>query len=638
MTTILNPSRRRVAAGSEYVCLLCQHRSSARPSPYRLTKSQRRTIKLRTLERRDDYAQQWADQAKAIRGKEKSSMLSILEERGYINQIAGTRGSLDALLTDKRVGVYIGIDPTAASLHVGHLVPLMCLFWMFVHGFKTVSLIGGATAQIGDPTGRTKSREQMKRTERKLNMVNVHYQLKTIWANMEDHATKKHGYKWEWIWHREIVNNNTWMNKLPLLEMLKLIGTGTRVGTMLGRDTVRTKMESGEGISFAEFTYPLMQAYDWWHMYNEKGIQVQIGGSDQYGNIIAGIDAVNHVRKTHPHPDIQQVVDDPLMAPMGFTVPLLTTASGEKFGKSAGNAVWLGADMTSPFELYQYFLRTADADVDKYLRLFTFISIPEIQRILEESRIAPSRRLAQKRLAQEVVTLIHGPTEVMAAERETATVFGSSGIPAPDPTNADRKPATTIKEPRGDWSSALNKVAPATTSQNRPASNITLPRSLVYNQPIARVLYSAGLVSSRSEGHRLASERGAYIGSLPGQKGGMGDKLEFTPALNWKPEETWKYVIDGELMILRVGKWKVKIVKIVDDEEFERSGVEAPPGWEELREKMKMKTEKEEVGVVGERGKERKKGEEQDKVSKREKEKEAIDAGDGILDGKAYAS
>ncbi|MCJ1400504.1 Tyrosine--tRNA ligase, mitochondrial [Xylographa trunciseda] len=507
----------------------------------------------------------WRLQSVEIVSQRKESMLAVLEKRGYVNSIAGERDDLDKLMIQKRVGAYVGIDPTAPSLHVGHLLPLMSLFWMY---------LGGATAKVGDPTGRTTTRDATVSTVHKANMVNMHYQLKVLWANMEHHARFKHGYQWEWAWHRELVNNNTWMNKLPLVEVLRDLGSGTRIGTMLGRDTVKNKMKNGDGMSFSEFTYPLLQAWDWWHMYNTKDIQIQIGGSDQFGNIIAGMDAINYIRKSHHDPNVRQVEDDPLRKPMGFTVPLLTTASGEKFGKSAGNAVWLDKDMTSTFELYQFFMRSADSDVARYLRLFTFIPLPEIDQIMTDQEQEPSKRVAQRRLAREVVEMIYGTKEADEVETQHATLFRPVSTPKPIPVDDPRAPSLNV---------SLNPDAPHISSKNAPSPNIVLPHSLVHNQPIARVLFAAGLVASRSEGHRLAAKRGAYIGGLRGANPGMLDALSFTPITNWNPEETWKYVMDDGLMILRVGKWKVKVVKIIPDEQFDAEGREAP-GWKEWKE------------------------------------------------------
>ncbi|KAL8940294.1 MAG: hypothetical protein Q9216_002880 [Gyalolechia sp. 2 TL-2023] len=528
---------------------------------------------------------QWDKRHEQIKAGNVQPILNILEERGYVHAVAGgQRDELDALLNQKRIGVYVGIDPTAPSLHVGHLVPLMALFWMYVHGYHAVTLVGGATAGIGDPTGRTKDREAMSSHVRKANMVTMHYQMKAMWAHAEKNG-RKYGYIWEWAWRRALANNHAWLNNLPFLEILRLLGSGMRVGTMLGRDTARNKMESGDGLSFGEFSYPVLQAYDWWHMYNNfqlNGIQVQIGGSDQYGNIMAGIEAINHIRKNHYDPDVRRDRAGDLNKPMGFTVPLLTTSSGEKFGKSAGNAVWLDKDMTSPFDLYQFFLRSSDEDVSRYLKLFTFMPLKDIDATMAAHILNPSKRVAQRQLASEVLSIVHGEEEVKAVEAQHGLLFRSSTNTVKRKAGVAKidKESTDLKPQNRDLNFLFNKAA----GPDNPAAagNVTLPKSLVFSKQIGRILYAAGLVSSRSEGHRLSAAKGAYIGSLPGQHGGMPDHVEFTPALNWEDHHVNKFIIDGKLLILRAGKWKVKIVRIVEDEEFDRLGLDAP-GWKEVK-------------------------------------------------------
>jgi tyrosyl-tRNA synthetase len=177
-------------------------------------------------------------------------------------------------------------------------------------------------------------------------------QLKALWQRCEIHA-RKYNFEHEWAWKRGLINNSTWWNKVTFTEVLQTLGPGLRMGAMLAKDTVKNKMEKGDGMSFAEFTYPVMQAWDWWHMYQSIGVQLQIGGNDQYGNITAGMDAVKYIKANHSDPDERVGSDDRLMATFGITTPLLTTSSGEKFGKSAGNAIWLDKEMTSVFDLYQ---------------------------------------------------------------------------------------------------------------------------------------------------------------------------------------------------------------------------------------------------------------------------------------------
>lgn len=232
-----------------YICARCSFR--ARNGIPRVS---RRGLGTKFIAKVADAEQDWKQKALRIRKGEQQSMLSILDERGYINQITGyalvfskridslltahssKRSSLDMLMTSKRLGAYVGIDPTAPSLHIGHMLPLMSLFWMFLHGYHTITLLGGATAKIGDPTGRTTDREKVHRTERTEHMIRMHFQLKKLWTNVEA-SGRKHGYEWKWAWKRGINNNNTWMNKLNVLELLQTLGPGMRMGTMLSRDT-----------------------------------------------------------------------------------------------------------------------------------------------------------------------------------------------------------------------------------------------------------------------------------------------------------------------------------------------------------------------------------------------------------------
>ncbi|KAL9127599.1 MAG: hypothetical protein Q9217_003557 [Psora testacea] len=384
--------------------------------------------------------------------------------------------------------------------------------------------------------------------------------------------------------------------------------------------SVKQRLEKRDGMSMAEFFYPMVQAWDWWHMYETKDIQVQIGGSDQFGNILAGVDAINYIRKTRYNQELRQDEKEMkererlLKTPMGFTAPLLTTASGEKFGKSAGNAIWLDQEMTSPFDLYQvrppnvlpnqcadhsaqFFLRTPDADVHRYLKLFTFQPLGTLDEIIKEHEKEPSKRAAQHKLAQEVLHIVHGQEIAMQAAQEHALLFKSRLRPQlapqreqPSSSTANDSVFTTMDttidsntdgKPQ-DPSSGLPKYAPQPNSSNMPNPSTTLPISLVYDTPIPKVLYHAGLVTSKSEGHRLCAKGGAYIGSRPDSGGSMNDLVDFLPCLNWKSKETAKYIMDGDLMLIRIGKWKIRVIKIISDDEFERRGLDAP-GWKEWK-------------------------------------------------------
>lgn len=511
-----------------------------------------------------DAENQWKDKAARINAGEEKSMLTILEERGLVQTITGDRETFDRQMTNRRLGAYVGIDPTAASLHVGHLLPLMSLFWMFVNGYHAVSLLGGATAKIGDPTDRLTTREKEESAVRTANMANMHIQLKKLWPNVELYGTK-YGYKWEWSWHRELVNNNAWWNKLPMLEVLQTLGPGMRMGSMLARDTVKNKMSKGDGMSYAEFSYPLMQAWDWWHMYISKGIQMQIGGSDQYGNITAGISAIKYISSYHSNPVVRRSAHA-TGEPMGFTVPLLTTSSGQKFGKSAGNAIWLDNSMTSSFDLYGYFLRTSDEDIGKYLRMFTFMPLEDIDSLLENHKKDPSQRIAQHKLAREFLELVHGANEAKDAELQHRLLF------------------------KGNKTDIISSLTGGTFAASKaPSHNVTLPRSLIMQKSVGKILYAAGLATSKSEGHRVAEKHGAYIGGNPEKKTHepMPDgNISWAQLANWDPKITRKYLINGELLLLRRSKHNVKVIRVVSDEEYALSGEEYPGMDPNLREEV----------------------------------------------------
>jgi len=353
-------------------------------------------------------------------------------------------------------------------------------------------------------------------------------------------------------------------------------------------------------MSFAEFTYPLLQAWDWWELF-KKGTQIQIGGADQFGNILAGVNAIKGMKKierVHFESDerFQGHVGHSFLAsqdpaprvggninePVGFTVPLLTTSAGVKFGKSAGNAIWLDKEMTSTFDLYQFFLRSTDADVERYLKLLTFLSMADIEDIMQEHRLDESKRVAQHKLAFEFVELIHGLGAAKEAERQHKTLF--SRDVSIDSLRADAS-RTEDKEARvpGDWSNALNKYAKPVSAVDTSSVHLKLPESLVVNQSFARVLWSAGLVASHGEGHRLIAKKGCHVGSKSGRRAvdsQMSDYLSFAPIVTTRPEETQKYIVDENLLILRVGKWKMKIITILSDKEYEEAGLTCP-GWKE---------------------------------------------------------
>ncbi|KAK3987020.1 tRNA synthetases class I-domain-containing protein [Cladorrhinum sp. PSN332] len=533
---------------------------------------QSRTVKtygLKMTAKLDNAAEEWAQRAERIKKGELQNTFDMLEERGYVKDLAGSKERIRELFRVKRFGAYVGIDPTADSLHVGHLLPLMPIFWMYLNGYRAFSLIGGATVKIGDPTGRLSSRDPIKSVVLTMNMTKMHYQVKKLWANVEE-VGRSHGYRRDWAWRRALLNNNTWWNSLSMLEVLKRIGHSMRIGAMLSRDTIKNKMTKGDGVSFAEFTYPLMQGWDWWHLFSSNNIQMQIGGSDQYGNIVAGIDIVKAARDNEPDPAAVIPRKSDLDDPYGFTVPLLTDSAGVKFGKSAGNAIWLDKFKTSVFDFYGYFVRRPDSEVEKLLKLFTFHPLDKIKEVMAQHEANPKERQAQHLLAYEVTRMVHGEADAKAAKAEHQQMYGKR-----------KEPVQLELDEAGEYAQVEGHP---TTLNNAPRIDMTLPESLIMGKSIGRILYAAGLVRSASEGHRIAIQKAAYVGGMPGHsrentheaRAMDPAQLTFTPVHLWYPQDTQNYLIDGKLLILRRGKHNIRCIQMVSDEEYKNSGLTYP--------------------------------------------------------------
>lgn len=344
--------------------------------------------------------------------------------------------SISTLLEKEKVSLYCGADPSANSLHVGNLIPLIILLHFRARGHNPIALVGGATGIVGDPSGRKTERQQMEAATRSNNVANIRKQLETFLTRGEQYASKK-GYPSSNFGKLQSTDNSNWWKNMGMLEFLGTYGRHIRVGQMLARDSVKSRMESEQGIGFNEFAYQILQAYDFWHLHSTQGCKVQVGGNDQWGNITAGIDLITRLRselfrKEKERKDLlkknkndKEAVEkleaerDPIFDTLpipskefepayGITVPLLTTPSGEKFGKSAGNAVWIDPKLTKPYELYQYFVKAPDSIVEKYLKLFTFLPMESISKLMEEHVKAPEAFKAQKVLAKEVTDLVHG--------------------------------------------------------------------------------------------------------------------------------------------------------------------------------------------------------------------------------------
>ncbi|KAI9656187.1 MAG: tyrosyl-tRNA synthetase [Bathelium mastoideum] len=441
----------------------------------------------------------------------------------------------------------------------------MAHFWMYLHGYPTISLIGGFTARIGDPTGRTTARDVQSSSALGDNTNRMISQVHQLWTSFKEYA-KRHGYVGSNTPEQsKVLNNAEWGRELSLEQFLRELGTGVRLGAMLSRDTVKTRMEKGDGMSFAEFTYPLLQAYDFKHLYEKKHVQLQIGGSDQYGNIVAGIAAIRYSAVTSPEPDepTKMNIDDPLNIPYGFTVPLLTTSSGAKFGKSAGNAIWLDPTRTSPFDLYGFLLSTPDADVCRLLRLLTLLPLPAIATAQERHASNPSARHAQHLLANECVTLIHGSEAATMVQRQHAQLFRGRPVAESGARTVVREGTEADADARTDPAGSLAGLKPTAVLQ----------RAAVVARPLAHVLAEAGIVESRKEGARLIAAGGIYLGCV-----GEVDEVEKV-GLDFRKMESGRedVVVEGDLvggrmLVVRRGKRKIIAVKVVEKGEGGKDG------------------------------------------------------------------
>ncbi|MBV9745520.1 MAG: tyrosine--tRNA ligase [Acidobacteriia bacterium] len=356
--------------------------------------------------------------------------LAELLWRGFLDNI--TSDELGAHLSEAQRTIYVGFDPTADSLHLGSLVPVMALAHAQRFGHRPLAIVGGGTGLIGDPSGKTSERSLLSRKEAARNTAAIGAQLSKFF----DLSEPEKGL---------LVNNADWLVPLRLIEFLREIGKHFSVNEMIKRDSVRLRLEEREqGISYTEFTYMLLQAYDFLHVAGHFHCTIQLGGSDQWGNIVSGIELIRRMTGQRA---------------FGITVPLLTTSTGKKFGKTEEGAVWLDADRTSPYQMYQYWLQTADADVIRYLKLFTFLDRDVIVGLEQEVAKHPEKREAQRVLAASCTEIVHGPEALRAAEAASRILFAESSetaTPETIRTLAREMPTTEIA--RQEFESGMGLV------------------------------------------------------------------------------------------------------------------------------------------------------------------------------------
>jgi tyrosyl-tRNA synthetase len=371
-----------------------------------------------------------------------SNAFDVLTERGFIEQVSDADGVRAAM--EKPITCYIGFDPSASSFHVGNLVPIMALAHMQRHGHRPIAVMGGGTGMVGDPSGKTEMRQLLAVAQ-----IDAHVaRLKGQMANLIDFSEGR----------ALMVNNADWLRRLNYLEFLRDIGRHFSVNRMLAAEAYRTRYDSEQGLSFLEFNYMLLQAYDFLHLYREYGCVLQMGGNDQWGNILAGVDLIRRRDGGQAY---------------AATFPLVTTNSGAKMGKTAEGAVWLDPELVSPYEYYQYWINVDDADVERFLALFTFVPMERV-RDLGRLKGADIRR-AKEVLAFEATRILHGEGPAREAQEAARQLFGKGVV-------TDAVPTTDIKA-----------------------------AELEAGVPAPELFESVGLCRSRSEARRLIQQGGAYV-------------------------------------------------------------------------------------------------------------------------------
>ncbi len=401
---------------------------------------------------------------------------------------------LDDLLTHEKITAYIGFDPSADSLHIGNLLVIMLLVRMQRHGHTPIAIAGGGTGLIGDPGGKTEERQLLTREQMAENLAGIRTQL----ARFLDFDARDNP--------AHLVNNLDWLDRILAIDFLRDVGKHFSVNYMLAKESVRSRIQ--QGISYTEFSYMLLQAYDYLALYDRFECVLQMGGSDQWGNIIAGIDLIRRDRGGHAH---------------ALVAPLITDSAGNKFGKTESGAVWLDPKKTSPYQFYQYWLNTADEDVGKLMRCFTLLGREEIVEIEERLTEHPERREAQRRLAEEVTRMTHGDDALRTAQTASEALFG------------------------GDVSS-LGAAELLDVFHDVPSSD--MPRERLEGEGVAltELLTLTGLAASRGEARRLIQGNGIALGS----------RRETDPRRAVRLEDA----VDGSVVVLRRGARQWRLVRL----------------------------------------------------------------------------
>jgi tyrosyl-tRNA synthetase len=394
------------------------------------------------------------------------TILDDLEARGLVHDTTD-RAALAQRLADGPVSLYYGCDPTADSLHIGNLIGLLVLRRFQDAGHRPIALAGGATGMVGDPSGRSDERNLLDEATLTANVARIKDQMRRI-VDLDDGG--------------ELVDNRDWTVEVTLLEFLREVGKHVTVNQMLARESVKARLASEQGISFTEFSYMLLQARDYLWLNEHKGVELQVGGSDQWGNIVSGVDLIRRVRGQTAH---------------ALSWPLITAPDGTKLGKSTGARVWLDPDKTSPYRFFQHWVNTDDRQVREFLAKFTLLPLPEIDEVVAAHEAAPERREGQLVLAREVTRLVHGASAEKAAEEATNALFGGS--------MAD-----------------LSAEGFALVAREVPWAPLPAGRQLGEGLDVVPLLVETGLASSRSDARR-SLEQGAV--AVNGERAAPGRQI-----------------------------------------------------------------------------------------------------------------
>ena len=420
--------------------------------------------------------------------------MDLYEELSWRGMVYDATEGLREVVARETLTGYAGFDPTAASLHVGHLLPALSLARLQRCGHSPIAIVGGGTGLIGDPSGKSVERTLLTVEQVASNVESIHAQL----SRFLDFDAPRNPAR--------LVNNADWLTRMSAMEFLRDVGKFFTVNAMLAKESVKRRIESEDGISYTEFSYSLLQAYDFLMLHDRFGCTLQVGGSDQWGNIVAGIDLIRRVRTAKAH---------------GLVMPLLTTSSGAKFGKTEAGAVWLDATLTSPYEFYQFWFNADDRDAVRYLKFFTFLDAEAISALETASTKEPEKRHAQRELAREVTRLVHGATAVHEAEAAAEKLF------------------------RGDIASMsvaeLLQIFP-----NVPSCDLA-PVDAGWLVP--ELLASAGVASSKSEAVRLVKGGGI---TLNGRR--LSDEKERITAAQ---------ALEGRIFVIRKGKKENFLIRLI---------------------------------------------------------------------------